>query len=102
MMEYVGLRAKVNSHVTMAGQTKKANGVWRCVRLFPTMHLFMHYKDCLLNHVVSKGMRIFRRRLHRRYSIECCKKPLSAQDDKRHTLEDGISTFSHGHYRILK
>ncbi|KAG8173917.1 hypothetical protein JTE90_012421 [Oedothorax gibbosus] len=40
--------------------------------------------------------------LHRVYSIQQIKRALSAYDDKRWLLEDGISSYAYGHYRITE
>ncbi|KAG8182181.1 hypothetical protein JTE90_017132 [Oedothorax gibbosus] len=40
--------------------------------------------------------------LHRVYSIQQTKRALSAYDDKRWLLEDGISSYAYGHYRITE
>ena len=37
---------------------------------------------------------------HKLYSIVIQKRGLSAYDDKKHILEDGVNTLSYGHYRI--
>eukprot|EP00116_Pleurobrachia_bachei_P000372 sb/3460634/ len=36
------------------------------------------------------------------YSVEICKRGLSAFDDKKFILEDGISTLSYGHYKLKR
>ena len=101
MKEYVGLRAKMYSHLTPAGETKRAKGVKRCVVEKGLTH--QDFKDCLLTHTeISREMRRFQSRLHELFTLTCRKKALSAQDDKRHILPDGISTLAHGHYRIPK
>ena len=37
---------------------------------------------------------------HQLYSVEITKRGLSAYDDKKYILSDGINTLSYGHYRI--
>eukprot|EP00116_Pleurobrachia_bachei_P015963 sb/3476225/ len=34
------------------------------------------------------------------YSVDICKRGLSAFDDKKFILNDGISTLSYGHYKL--
>ena len=36
------------------------------------------------------------------YSVEICKRGLSAFDDKKFILQDGISTLSYGHYKLKR
>ena len=44
-------------------------------------------------------MNVFRSHLHDVYSEEINKVALSANDDKRIVLKDGVHTLAHGHYR---
>ncbi|VDI13124.1 Hypothetical predicted protein [Mytilus galloprovincialis] len=63
MREFVGLRAKMYSHVTPAGETKRAKGLKRCVVEKELNH--QDYKDCLFNNIeISKEMKLFRSKLH--------------------------------------
>ena len=59
------------------------------------------YLDTLRNRgttvVTSNAIRSF---LHQLYSVEIAKRGLSAYDDKKYVLTDGIHTLSYGHYRI--
>lgn len=45
----------------------------------------------------NRGIRSYK---HKLYSIEVDKLALSAYDDKRYLLDDGIDTLAYGHYRI--
>ena len=47
--------------------------------------------------VTSNAIRSFS---HQLYSIEITKRGLSAYDDKKYVLADGINTLSYGHYEI--
>ena len=47
--------------------------------------------------VTSNAIRSFS---HQLYSVEVTKRGLSAYDDKKYILSDGINTLSYGHYRI--
>ncbi|CAG2207648.1 unnamed protein product [Mytilus edulis] len=102
MTEFVGLRAKLysykmNDHTT----TKRAKGVTKSV--IKQNITFDEYKQCLDTQLeICKPMNIIRSRLHQIYTEEINKIALSAKDDKRHILKDGISTLAHGHYKIEK
>ena len=62
---------------------------------------FNHYKECLQNQseTVSK-MKLFRSTNHIVNTISTSKISLSSYDDKRYILDDGISTYAHGHRNI--
>ena len=59
------------------------------------------YKDCLFTgREKLRKMNVIRSHLHEIYTEEINKIALSADDDKRIILEDGIHTLAHGHYKI--
>ena len=64
----------------------------------------MKHKDwitCLNEqNVLMKEMTCFRSKKHDISTVVLNKVALSANDDKRVLLADGISTFAHGHWRI--
>ena len=61
------------------------------------------YKNCLLYHKEqSRTMNVIRSHLHDVYTEEVNKVALSAEDDKRVIMEDGIHTLAYGHYRLKK
>ncbi len=45
-------------------------------------------------------MKVIRSQKHRIYTMDINKVSLSAYDDKRWIKDDGISSFSYGHYKI--
>ena len=100
MTEFVGLRAKLYAFKMDDGQTtKKAKGVTKSV--IKRNIAFEDYKRCLdTQKEIYRPMNIIRSHLHQIYAEEINKIALSAKDDKRHILPDGISTLAHGHYRI--
>ena len=64
------------------------------------LYLTKIIKKCLF----SKGkqyrlMSVIRSRKHELFTEEVNKVALSADDDKRHVLQDGIHTVPHGHCR---
>ena len=61
---------------------------------------FKDYEDCLFKNIqLRHKMNVFRSHGHDVYSEEINKIALSANDDKRVILKDGIHTLAHGHYR---
>ena len=100
MTEFVGLRAKLYAFKMDDGKaTKKAKGVTKSV--IKRSIAFEDYKRCLdTQQEIHRPMNIIRSHLHQIYTEQINKIALSAKDDKRHILPDGISTLAHGHYRI--
>jgi len=61
------------------------------------------YKNCLLNRKEQmRKMDVIRSHLHDVYTEEVNKVALSAEDDKRVIMEDGIHTLAYGHYSLKK
>ena len=99
--EFVGLRAKLYSYKMFEGEeSKKCKGVKKSVVKKNITH--EDYKTCLLtgNEQLRK-QNIIRSYKHEVYTEEVNKVALSASDDKRYILEDGINTLALGHYKIL-
>ena len=99
--EFVGLRAKLYSYKMFEGkESKKCKGVKKSVVKKNITH--EDYKTCLTtgNEQLRK-QNIIRSYKHEVYNEEVNKIALSANDDKRYILEDGINTLALGHYRIL-
>ena len=58
------------------------------------------YKDCLFNdNDYLRTMNVIRSHCHEIYTEEVNKVALSAADDKRVVLENGIDTLAYGHYK---
>ena len=99
--EFVGLRAKLYSYKMFEGkESKKCKGIKKSVVKKSITH--EDYKTCLLtgNEQLRK-QNIIRSYKHEVYTEEVNKIALSASDDKRYILEDGINTSALGHYKIL-
>ena len=99
--EFVGLRAKLYSYKMFEGkESKKCKGVKKSVVKKSITH--EDYKKCLLtgNEQLRK-QNIIRSYKHEVYTEEVNKVALSASDDKRYILEDGINTLALEHYKIL-
>ena len=99
--EFVGLRAKLYSYKMFEGEeSKKCKGVKKSVVKKSITH--EDYKTCLLTGEEQlRKQNIIRSYKHEVYTEEVNKIALSANDDKRYILEDGIGTLALGHYKIL-
>src|ERR1043165_9225318 len=93
--EFVGLRAKLYSY-RMAGEDyKKSKGVKKNVVKNAITH--DDYKDCLFTRrEQSRKRNVIRSHHHDIFTEEVNKIALSADDDKRVVLADGIHTIAHG------
>jgi len=108
--EYNGYGKKVKDGMTIEKyeklwneyeETKKCKGVSMSVVKKSISH--EDYLKCLntrTKHLTK--MNVFRSRKHEMYNEEVNKIALSANDDKRYILEDGIKTLAHGHHLIPK
>ena len=98
--EFVGLRAKLYSFVMDDGEeTKKCKGVKKQVVESSISH--ENYKTCLTTgKELLRKQKILRSYDHEVYTEEVNKIALSAQDDKRYILSDGVHTLAWGHYKI--
>ena len=99
--EFVGLRAKLYSYKMFKGEeSKKCKGVKKSVVEKSITH--EDYKRCLLTGEEQlRKQNIIRSYKHEVYTEEVNKIALSANDDKRYILGDGIGTLALGHYKIL-
>ena len=100
--EFVGLRAKMYSIFLLNGKPKfMAKGV---SRRYILKHL--HHKDYLRTLKETEStiatfstIRSLKQQIN---TLEVTKKCLSAFDDKRYILNDGITTLAYGHYNIAQ
>ena len=96
--EFVGLRSKLYAYKMAedGGEEKKCKGVKKVV--IRKEITFENYKECLFSGEKQwRGMNVFRSRLHEIYTERVVKVALSANDDKRIIMEDGIHTLAIGH-----
>ena len=95
--EFVGLRAKSYSFITSDGKVeKKCKGVKKYVVKKYITH--EDYKECLSTKISQlRTMNTIRSRKHEIGSERINKTALSANDDKRIILEDGIHTLAYGY-----
>ena len=98
--EFVGLRAKLYSYKMDEGEeSKKCKGIKKRVVEKSITH--EDYKTCLLTGKEQlRKQNIIRSYDHEVYTEEVNKVALSAEDDKRYILDDGIHTLAWGHYKI--
>jgi hypothetical protein len=97
--EFVGLRAKLYSFTVSGEEHKKCKGVKKSVVKQTIAH--DDYKNCLATKEKQvRSMRVIRSHLHEVYTEEVNKVALSADDDKRIIMDDGIHTLAHGHFRL--
>ena len=98
--EFVGLRAKLYSFkIEDKEEKKKCKGVKKqVVKDFITHE---DYKTCLLTgKEILRKQNILRSYDHEVYTVEVNKIALSAEDDKRYILSDGMDTLAWGHHKI--
>ena len=98
--EFVGLRSKLYSYKMDEGkENKKCKGVKKQVVEESITH--EDYKTCLLTGKETlRKQNILRSYDHEVYTEEVNKIALSAEDDKRYILSDGMDTLAWGHYKI--
>ena len=97
--EFVGLRSKLYSYKLNEKDYKKCKGEKKNVVVKSITH--EDYKKCLISKIEQvRSMNVIRSNLHEVYTEEINKVALSADDDKRIILEDGIHTFAYGHYKL--
>ena len=98
--EFVGLRAKLYSFIMEDGkENKRCKGVKKQVVENSITH--EDYKTCLRTGKEQlRKQNILRSYNHEVYTEEVNKVALSALDDKRYILGDGIHTLAWGHYKI--
>ena len=101
MTKFIGLRPKLYTfeYVDKYGQThgkSTAKGVQKSMKKLLTVK---RYERCLRNMCTeSIVMNSIRSDHHKIYTYNINKIGLSAYDDKRYILNNGISTLAHGHY----
>lgn len=99
-VSFVGLRPKMYSLLTADNISKStAKGV---PRNFAKKHLRHElYLRTLKNKTITHATcRQFRSKAHKLHTIEMTKIALSAFDNKRYILDDGVSSIPYGHYEI--
>ena len=100
--EFVGLRAKLYSYKMFEGKTeKKCKGIKKSI--IKNNISFDDYKKCLMRGVEQiRKMNVIRSHKHEIFSETVNKVALSADDDKRIILADGVSTNALGKQESVK
>ena len=98
--EFVGLRAKLYSYKMFEGEeSKKCKGIKKRVAEKSITH--EDYKTCLFTGKEQlRKMNIIRSYKHEVYTEEVNKVALSAEDDKRYIMKDGVHTLAWGHHKL--
>ena len=107
--EVVALKPKLYSVKTQSywfpstdpyGETQKAKGVPKVAKKRLT---HADYKEVLEEgSTKSTTFRTIRSKCHTNQTLELKKRALSAFDNKKYILEDGVSCLSYGHYKIAE
>ena len=98
---FVGLRAKLYAYKMLEGaEHKKCKRVKK--KTVEKSITFDDYEQVLFSGAPQlRKMNVIRSHLHDVYTEELNKVALSADDDKRVILADGVHTLAHGHYRLM-
>ena len=99
-LEFVGLRAKMYSLSCGNKSQKKVKGIKKnCVKKNVRHESFLNVLRNTSSTTNAK-FRLFRSTNHVINTIEMNKLCLSAFDDKRYILDDGVHTLAYGHYSL--
>jgi len=98
--KFVGLKAKSYSYKMFDGnEHEKCKGILKNV--IETKKAHEDYKQCLVSKTtVNRPMNVIRSHNHDMNTEEVNKIALSADDDKRVIMADGIHTLALGHYKL--
>ena len=103
IISFVGLKSKMYSYLVELIDGVKNNKVCKGISKNIIKRELEHknYLSCLLNSTISKHkMNTIRSDHHVVSSYEINKISLSCFDDKRYILDDGITSYAYGHYKI--
>ena len=99
--EWVALRPKLYSFLTEVGGKQKAKGLKKSMKNKSLRH--ENFLKCLrTGESQTRKQCLFRSRDHHIFTENMVKVALSANDDKRIVLENGIDTLSLGHVALLE
>ena len=101
MEDFIGLRSKLYAYKLFENgkEAKKAKAIKRNV--VQKEISFVDFRNCFLTkNPIYKKQNVFKTDKHDIYTVELNKKALSAYDDKRFILGNGINTLAWGHFKI--
>ena len=99
--EFIGLKSKMYSiKLDSAKEEKKAKGIVKSVVKKDLKH-DMYDKTLQTSSKMYSKMNVIRSVKHKVYTMTVNKISLSAYDDKRYILHDGITSYAYGHYKTL-
>ena len=99
LTEWVGLRPKLYSLLTEGGEKQKAKGLAKSMINKSLRH--ENFLKCLRTGENQKRKQcLFRSRDHHIFTENMTKVALSADDDKRIVLGNGVDTWAIGHWRL--
>ena len=99
LTEWVALRPKLYSFRTETGEKQKAKGLKKSMKNKSLRH--ENFLKCLKTGESQKRKQcLFRSRDHHIFTENMVKIALSANDDKRVILGNGVDTFGIGHWRL--
>ena len=97
--EFVALKSKMYSLRFDTGlESKRAKGIVNYVTKNEIKHE-MYNNTLATNGMMYSKMNVIRSQKHNLYTMTMNKISLSAYDDKRYILKNGIDSYAHGHYR---
>ena len=100
--EFIGLKSKMYSiKLDDENEEKKAKGIVKSVIKKNLKHE-MYNKILITSGKMYSRMKVIRSQKHRVYTMDINKISLSAYDDKRYLLQDGVSSYAHGHFKSCK
>ncbi|XP_035211028.1 uncharacterized protein LOC118185298 [Stegodyphus dumicola] len=99
ILEFIGLRAKMYSLLLDESEKKTAKGVKRSVIKRKLKH--KNYRDCLEKSIFTRELQYnIQSKNHHLFTMAINKIALSAFDDKRYILKDGVHSLAYGHINI--
>ena len=99
ILEFVGLKSKMYSYKIEDNEYKKAKGVKKLVVKKEIKH--SDYLDVLFNNkTMHHQMNTIRSESHQINSYHLNKISLSPYDDKIYLLDDAITSYAYGHFKI--
>ena len=105
LLEFIALRPKLYAYKINNEEVKKAKGVKKYVidkhiKFSEYLEILNAYTNNLSDQKICKTMNFIQSKNHFVYSKSVKKIALSANDDKRIIMHDGVNTIAYGHYLL--